>query len=162
MRRIGHRGAKGHVAENTIASFQKAFELGCDEVETDVWLTPEGRLVISHDAPPADAKLRLVGRATIDGKSLEHDATGGRPTVVEPVDIVTTTGQSEVAIVPGRETCLDVTVERRNGFKGRIPIEVRGLSGAIARLAQAQGVPAPTHAFIAAALAPFTDGKPKV
>ena len=59
MRRIGHRGAKGHVAENTIASFQKAFELGCDEVETDVWLTPEGRLVISHDAPPADAKLTL-------------------------------------------------------------------------------------------------------
>ena len=49
MRRIGHRGAKGHVAENTIASFQKAFELGCDEVETDVWLTPEGRLVISQD-----------------------------------------------------------------------------------------------------------------
>lgn len=40
------------------------------------------------------------------------------------------------------------------------PIEVEGLSGAVARLAQQQGVPAPTHAFIAAALAPFTDGKP--
>jgi hypothetical protein len=77
--------------------------------------------------PPTDMKLRLVGRATIDGKSVEHDATGGRPTIVEPVDIVTTTGQSEVAIVPGRETYLDVSVERRNGFKGRIPIEVRGL-----------------------------------
>jgi 2-dehydropantoate 2-reductase len=40
------------------------------------------------------------------------------------------------------------------------PIEVDGLSGAVARLAQQRGVPAPTHAFIAAALAPFTDGKP--
>jgi 2-dehydropantoate 2-reductase len=42
------------------------------------------------------------------------------------------------------------------------PIEVEGLSGAVARLAGENGVPAPTHAFIAAALAPFTDGKPQV
>ncbi len=42
------------------------------------------------------------------------------------------------------------------------PIEVEGLSGAVARLAGEAGVPAPTHAFIAAALAPFVDGKPQV
>jgi len=42
------------------------------------------------------------------------------------------------------------------------PIEVEGLSGAVARLASENGVSAPTHAFIAAALAPFTDGKPQV
>src|SRR5262245_35258258 len=42
------------------------------------------------------------------------------------------------------------------------PIEVEGLSGAVARLAAQNGVAAPTHAFIAAALAPFTDGKPQV
>jgi 2-dehydropantoate 2-reductase len=42
------------------------------------------------------------------------------------------------------------------------PIEVEGLSGAVARLASQNDVPAPTHAFIAAALAPFTDGKPQV
>jgi 2-dehydropantoate 2-reductase len=42
------------------------------------------------------------------------------------------------------------------------PIEVEGLSGAVARLAMENGVSAPTHAFIAAALAPFTDGKPQV
>jgi 2-dehydropantoate 2-reductase len=42
------------------------------------------------------------------------------------------------------------------------PIEVEGLSGAVARLAQEHGMAAPTHAFIAAALAPFTDGKPQV
>ena len=45
---------------------------------------------------------------------------------------------------------------------GGKPIEVRGLSGAVARLAMETGVPAPTHAFIAAALAPFADGPPKV
>jgi ketopantoate reductase len=39
---------------------------------------------------------------------------------------------------------------------------VEGLSGAVARLAEEHRVPAPTHAFIAAALAPFVDGKPQV
>ena len=59
MRRIGHRGAKGHSPENTIESFAKALALGCDEVETDVWLADDGRLVISHDRPGADVKLTL-------------------------------------------------------------------------------------------------------
>ena len=59
MRRIGHRGAKGHAPENTIASFQKALDLGCDEIETDVWLVGGGRLLISHDRPSADGVLTL-------------------------------------------------------------------------------------------------------
>jgi 2-dehydropantoate 2-reductase len=41
------------------------------------------------------------------------------------------------------------------------PLEVDGLSGAVARLGSTCGVATPTHAFIAAALAPFTDGRPK-
>src|SRR5262249_43814080 len=41
------------------------------------------------------------------------------------------------------------------------PSEVEGLSGAVARLGQEHGVAAPTNAFIAAVLAPFTDGKPQ-
>jgi len=44
---------------------------------------------------------------------------------------------------------------------GGKPIEVRGLSGAVARLAKEAGVATPTHAFIAAALAPFADGPPQ-
>ena len=42
------------------------------------------------------------------------------------------------------------------------PIELDGLSGAVARLGGEAGVPAPTHTFIAQALAPFTDGKPQL
>jgi glycerophosphoryl diester phosphodiesterase len=59
MRRIGHRGAMGHAPENTLASFEKAIELGCDEVETDVWIAPDGRLVISHDRPTRGTLLTL-------------------------------------------------------------------------------------------------------
>jgi len=48
----------GHAAENTIASFQKALDLGCDEVETDVWLAGDG-FVISHDRPTVAGGLSL-------------------------------------------------------------------------------------------------------
>lgn len=57
MRRIGHRGATAHAPENTIASFQKALDLGCDEIETDVWLMDGGKLLISHDRPASAAGL---------------------------------------------------------------------------------------------------------
>jgi 2-dehydropantoate 2-reductase len=40
------------------------------------------------------------------------------------------------------------------------PIEIDGLSGAVARLGKSCGVPVPTHTFIAQALAPFANGKP--
>ena len=49
----------GHAPENTIASFTKALELGCDEVETDVWLDGDGGLFISHDRPKPGAHLTL-------------------------------------------------------------------------------------------------------
>jgi glycerophosphoryl diester phosphodiesterase len=62
-RRVGHRGARGHAAENTIASFERAIELGCDEIETDVWLTDRG-LIVSHDPPARSAELTL--EATLD------------------------------------------------------------------------------------------------
>src|SRR5262249_1929256 len=41
--------------------------------------------------------------------------------------IVTTTAQSEVTVRPGGEVRLTVAVERRNGFTGRIPLDVKGL-----------------------------------
>jgi glycerophosphoryl diester phosphodiesterase len=46
---IGHRGAKGHIAENTLASFQKALDLGVDGIELDVHLTLDAKIVVIHD-----------------------------------------------------------------------------------------------------------------
>lgn len=47
--KIGHRGAKGHVTENTLESIQKAIDLGVDGVEIDVHLCASGELVVFHD-----------------------------------------------------------------------------------------------------------------
>lgn len=46
---IGHRGARGHVAENTLASISKAMELGVDGVEIDIFRCATGELVVFHD-----------------------------------------------------------------------------------------------------------------
>lgn len=49
MLKIGHRGAKGHSPENTLASFEKAMLLGVDAVELDVHLSADGQIVVIHD-----------------------------------------------------------------------------------------------------------------
>ena len=48
--KIGHRGAKGHVAENTLASFQKALDLKVEGVELDVHLSLDQKVMVIHDA----------------------------------------------------------------------------------------------------------------
>jgi len=45
----GHRGAAALEPENTIKSVRKALDLGVDQVEIDVHLTKDGRLVVIHD-----------------------------------------------------------------------------------------------------------------
>lgn len=49
MHKIGHRGAKGYVVENTLASFQKALDLGVDGIELDVHLSLDGKVMVIHD-----------------------------------------------------------------------------------------------------------------
>ena len=46
---IGHRGAKGYVAENTYESISKAIELNVDGIEIDVFKCASGELVLFHD-----------------------------------------------------------------------------------------------------------------
>lgn len=46
---IGHRGASGHVPENTLASFAKALEFKVDAIELDVHLLKSGELIVIHD-----------------------------------------------------------------------------------------------------------------
>lgn len=46
---FGHRGACGYLPENTMPSFELAFELGADAIEFDVVLTKDSIPVILHD-----------------------------------------------------------------------------------------------------------------
>ena len=46
---LGHRGARGHAPENTMASFQAALDMGADGIELDVQMTKDGKIVVCHD-----------------------------------------------------------------------------------------------------------------
>jgi glycerophosphoryl diester phosphodiesterase len=47
---FGHRGACAHAPENTLASFQMAFEQGADAIELDAKLNADGEVMVIHDA----------------------------------------------------------------------------------------------------------------
>ena len=80
---IAHRGACRRAAENTVAAFRIAIELGADGVEFDVRRSLDGVLVIHHDA-------------SIDGVGpiVEHTFASLRalrpaiPTLAETLDVV--------------------------------------------------------------------------
>lgn len=46
---IGHRGAMGYETENTLASIEKALELGVDMIEVDVFQIQSGEIAVFHD-----------------------------------------------------------------------------------------------------------------
>jgi glycerophosphoryl diester phosphodiesterase len=45
----GHSGARGLAPENTLAAFRKALEIGVSTIETDMAVTRDDVIVISHD-----------------------------------------------------------------------------------------------------------------
>lgn len=49
LERIGHRGAKRELPENTLPAFKRAFERGANAVELDVHATADGVVVVHHD-----------------------------------------------------------------------------------------------------------------
>lgn len=61
---IGHRGAMGHVLENTLASIDTALSLGVDMIEIDVYRIASGQLVVFHDD--------TLGRLSVYRDSIEH------------------------------------------------------------------------------------------
>src|SRR5438874_9848586 len=56
----GHRGARGLKPENTLPSFEAAFDAGVSSVETDVRLSADGMLVLFHDDLLTERLCRLA------------------------------------------------------------------------------------------------------
>ena len=85
MLKIGHRGAKGYVAENTLASFQKALELDVDIIELDVHVSKDNIPVVIHDET-VDRTTNAKGKVTnFTAKELQNL---GIPILEEVFDLV--------------------------------------------------------------------------
>ncbi|HEV2350879.1 MAG TPA: hypothetical protein VG028_13650 [Terriglobia bacterium] len=83
----------------------------------------------SEESRPAP--IKIVGHALVNGHAIERDANPGAPlqlaSVIPPPDVVVTTDSKEISIEPGKEVKVTLTVNRQNGFKGRVPCDVENL-----------------------------------
>ncbi len=88
---IGHRGAKGYIPENTIASFEKAIAIGVDMIELDVYALKSGEIVVIHD-PTVDRTTNGTGNVADYTFSAirKLDAGNGQlvPLLTEVLDII--------------------------------------------------------------------------
>jgi glycerophosphoryl diester phosphodiesterase len=61
---FAHRGACAHAPENTLESFQLAFEQGADAIELDAKLTADDEVVVIHDST-VDRTTNGKGRVSV-------------------------------------------------------------------------------------------------
>ncbi|TMQ34116.1 MAG: hypothetical protein E6K70_09385 [Planctomycetota bacterium] len=110
--------------DNVPAGFSApATTIPAGEASTAFALTADATAKTPSKAPP----LKLIAKALINHQEVVREMTGGVLRVVEPGDLVTTTEQSEVTVKPGQQVWLTTKIERRNKFRGRVPLDVRRL-----------------------------------
>ena len=111
---IGHRGAKGHVAENTLASIKKAIELGADGIEIDVFRCLSGEIVLFHDKKldKLTNGTGLIEKTTLkDLKKLKVLGSNEQiPTLNEVIEII------------DKNTFLNIELKGRNTAKSSLEI----------------------------------------
>ena len=82
---IGHRGAKAHAPENTIASFEKAIEMGVDMIELDIQISKDFIPMVIHD-DTVDRTTTATGK--VSEFTCEDLQLLGIPTLQEVLEFV--------------------------------------------------------------------------
>lgn len=83
---FAHRGARAHAPENTMESFRLALRLGATGLESDVWSTADGVLVLDHDGV-----VRRGIRKRPIADIPRRDLPAHIPDLAELLDLCTTT-----------------------------------------------------------------------
>ncbi|NNE10996.1 MAG: glycerophosphodiester phosphodiesterase [Ilumatobacter sp.] len=79
---FAHRGARAYAPENTIEAFELALKLGATGLESDVWLTADGEVVLDHDGEIRAGRFRRRPIAELDRAALPDHI----PTLTELID----------------------------------------------------------------------------
>lgn len=79
---FGHRGARAHAPENTLAGFDVALKLGANGLESDVWVTADGIPVLDHDG----LVKRSLGRSRTIGELQRSSLPSHVPTLAELIE----------------------------------------------------------------------------
>lgn len=168
MLSIGHRGAAGHVTENTLPSIRKAVELGADIVEVDVQRTKDGHLVLFHDKL-LDRLADLGGYLSSHSYEQLRNATlrGGHriPSLAEACDVVAASRSSLLVeiISPGAEDetaeLLSRRLQRRQfaigSFFHAALRDLKRVRGELTTVALIEGIPVGLEAVIRDSLCDF-------
>jgi glycerophosphoryl diester phosphodiesterase len=126
LRRVGHKGADAIVPGNTVASFERAVEIGVEMIEFDVLRTPEG----DPSVPAAQRAPLLIAHDW-------HDAASRRPhTLAEALEAFTRPPLDAVEIdcdlkLPGREDEL-VAALREHDLVGRAMVSTMYVESLVA------------------------------
>ncbi|MCG9970500.1 glycerophosphodiester phosphodiesterase [Christiangramia crocea] len=89
--KIGHRGAKAHVAENTLESIRKALDIGVDMVEIDVHKCASGELWVIHDFTldrTTDGSGEIAKRSAEEISKLKVEGHYRIPLLTEVLDLI--------------------------------------------------------------------------
>ncbi|WP_300434964.1 glycerophosphodiester phosphodiesterase family protein [Christiangramia sp.] len=89
--KIGHRGAKSHLAENTLESIQKALSIGVDMVEIDVHTCASGELWVIHDFTldrTTDGSGEIAKRSAEELSKLKVEGYFKIPLLTEVLDLI--------------------------------------------------------------------------
>ena len=107
-------------------------------IHADDTVIPSGQMVATvmlraaADATIGKAfPLKIHGAAQVGGKTVSRRANPADTlqfvSVTAPADILVTTDQREIVLEPGQDAEVTVSVIRKNGFGGRVPVEVLNL-----------------------------------
>jgi 2-dehydropantoate 2-reductase len=131
-----------------------------ENIQREVWmkfamLAPLSGLTALTRGPIGPVRANAQSRALLEAAVKETVAVGvALKTGLTPAD-----ENAVIKLIDGFPDGLMASMA--HGLLAGKPIEIEGLSGAVARLGEKSGVPAPTHKFIAQALAPFTNSPPQ-
>ncbi len=85
----------------------------------------------TNSPAPTPVTFRTIASAQINSQLVEHQTTPGfglhQVTVTSPPDLNVSVDPIAATIVPGQELKFTVTIERRNAFAGRVPVDVLNL-----------------------------------
>ncbi len=120
----GHRGNPAALPENTLPSFQNAIDIGVDWLETDVRITRDGRLVLSHDADmlrTCGVKMAICDTDYAELKKLNvavefnqshpelEPVTAEMPLLEEAFELIRGQDQVRLSLQP-KDDCVDMIV----------------------------------------------------
>jgi hypothetical protein len=77
--------------------------------------------------PSMPGPVKLVAKAAIGGKPVVREVTLASVGPADPGDVVAAADRKELVLKPGHEAKFVVKIDRRNGFTGRVPLDVLGL-----------------------------------